>query len=132
MAVDEAARHQLYTSLESTLGPEPTSTLMSLLPPVGWADVATRQDLVAFRDGLRAEIADLRTELRTEIADLRTDLRTEITDVRVETAQLRSELKTDISQLRGEIHTSIRNAVFAMIGAMFTLAGLTWAATSLA
>lgn len=135
MAVDEAARHQLYTSLESTLGPEPTSTLMSLLPPVGWADVATRQDLVAFRDGLRAEIADLRTEVRTGIADsraeFRTELRTGLAEASVERANLRSELKSDIAQLRGEMHTSIRNAVFAMIGAMFTLAGLTWAATSL-
>ena len=56
MAVDEAARHQLYNSLESTLGPESTSTLMSLLPPVGWADVATKQDLGSLENALRAEL----------------------------------------------------------------------------
>lgn len=44
MPVEEAARHQLFDDLESALGPESTSPLMSLLPSVGWADVATRQD----------------------------------------------------------------------------------------
>lgn len=63
MAVDEAARHQLYTSLESTLGSEPTSTLMSLLPPVGGADVATKQDLAILEANLHRDIADLRTEV---------------------------------------------------------------------
>jgi hypothetical protein len=102
MAVDEAARHQLYTSLEAALGPEPTSTLMSLLPPVGWADVATKQDLIGLENALRVEMADLRTEIHKEIGGLRT-----------------------------EIHTTVRSALFSMIGAMFALAALTWAAVSL-
>ena len=45
MAVDERARHQLYLELEEVLGPERAATLMELLPPVGWADVATKHDL---------------------------------------------------------------------------------------
>jgi hypothetical protein len=124
MAVDEAARHQLYATLEATLGPESTSTLMSLLPPVGWADVATKQDLTSLENALRADMADLRTELRTGLADLRTELHTQI-------GGLRSELHTEIGGLRTELHTTVRNAVFSMIGAMFTLAALTWAAVSI-
>ena len=65
MAVDEAARHELYSRLEALLGQEPTSTLMSLLPPVGWADVATKDDLRMLGLEIRAEI----TTLRGEIAD---------------------------------------------------------------
>lgn len=72
MALDEAKRHELYTRLEELLGQQPTSTLMSLLPPVGWADVATKDDLRMLGLEIRAEISDVRTELaafRTDVAD---------------------------------------------------------------
>lgn len=131
MVVDEKARHELYAQLERTLGPEATETLMTLLPPVGWADVATRQDLDALghrldRDmaDLRTEMADLRTDLRTEMADLRTELHTEI-------GGLRTELHTGIGGLRADLATSQRHLLFAMLGAMFTLAGLAWGAITL-
>ena len=45
MTIDERQRHGLYQELEATLGPVHAATLMSMLPPVGWADVATKQDL---------------------------------------------------------------------------------------
>jgi len=45
MAIDERARHQLFRRLEEVLGPEEAEVLMQHLPPVGWADVATKQDL---------------------------------------------------------------------------------------
>jgi chaperonin cofactor prefoldin len=44
-AIDERARHELFVAVQDTLGPSHADTLMSLLPPVGWADVATKQDL---------------------------------------------------------------------------------------
>lgn len=55
MAVDERARHELYVWLEQAAGRERADTLMSLLPPVGWADVATKRDLDGLADRLRAE-----------------------------------------------------------------------------
>lgn len=112
MPVDEAARHQLYNALESTLGPEPTSTLMSLLPPVGWADVATKQDLSILENGLRAEMSDLRGELRSEIANLR------------------GELRVQGANLRAGMHRQTRDLTFRLIAAMFSLAGITWAAVT--
>ena len=45
MAISEEARHELYVALERKIGHEPATTLMEHLPPVGWADVATRRDL---------------------------------------------------------------------------------------
>lgn len=75
MAITEASRHQLHTRLKEVLGPEEATVLMEHLPPVGWADVATRRDL----DGLEArmdagfaagkqdlEILDSRLEARFE------------------------------------------------------------------
>jgi hypothetical protein len=45
MPVDERSRHALYLKLEKVLGSDEAGTLMEHLPPVGWADVATKRDL---------------------------------------------------------------------------------------
>jgi len=47
MAIDERARHRLFERLEAVLGTEEATILMEHLPPVGWADVATKRDLDA-------------------------------------------------------------------------------------
>lgn len=104
--VDEAARHRLYTRLAETLGEQPTSTLMSLLPPVGWAYVATKDDLRSLESSLRGEMAQLRSELRGEMGELR------------------GEVATDIAGLESRLTTALRQQLFAMIAAMVTIAGL--------
>ena len=78
MGITEATRHQMYTRLEEVLGVDDAATLMSHLPPVGWADVATRADLdrlaaqfQADLSGLRVEMADLRVELHREFGAFR-------------------------------------------------------------
>ena len=50
MALDERARHELFLRLEQVLGPERAETLMEMMPPVGWADVATKRDLDALEE----------------------------------------------------------------------------------
>ena len=45
MAVDERGRLQLADATKRAFGEEAGITLMELLPPVGWADVATKHDL---------------------------------------------------------------------------------------
>ncbi len=73
MAIDERARHQLYLKLEGVLGPDEASTLMEHLPPVGWADVATKHDLLELEQRV-----DLRFEARLQAA-LNTQTKTLIT-----------------------------------------------------
>lgn len=64
MAVSEESRHQLHNKLDEVLGPAEAATLMAHLPPVGWADVATKHDLAELerRIDLRFENVDLRFE----------------------------------------------------------------------
>ena len=47
MAVDERGRLQLADAAKRAFGDDAAITLMELLPPVGWADVATKHDLLA-------------------------------------------------------------------------------------
>lgn len=74
MAVDERARHELHSRLDEVLGTDVTTTLMGLLPPVGWADVATRRDLDALEARIEAslhrELGGLRSELNQQTRTL--------------------------------------------------------------
>jgi len=60
MAISEESRHHLYQRLENVLGPEEATVLMQHLPPVGWADVATKRDLDAMEErvGMRFDRVD--------------------------------------------------------------------------
>jgi len=74
MAVDERRRKALYDALEQRIGPEEATTLMELLPPVGWADVATKRDLDVLATELRAEMQALEGRLAQRIAEQTTSL----------------------------------------------------------
>jgi hypothetical protein len=62
MSVDERGRLQLAEAARRALGDEAGITLMELLPPVGWADVATKQDLTHLEAvmGARFDAVDAR------------------------------------------------------------------------
>jgi hypothetical protein len=64
-------RRRLYDALERSLGSDAAAVLMAHLPPVGWAELATRGDLAELRGELRGEMA----ELRGEFAELRGEVR---------------------------------------------------------
>lgn len=49
------------------IGSDPTDTLLSYLPPVGWADVATARDVQALGAEVRGEMAALAAEFRAEL-----------------------------------------------------------------
>ena len=84
MAISEQHRHALYQRLEEVLGVEEAATLMEHLPPVGWADVATKRDLDQqishLGEALRLEMRATAAELRAEMQEMRGELRAEIRD----------------------------------------------------
>ena len=59
IVIDEGARHRLYGRLDAVLGTEEASTLMAHLPPVGWADVATKRDVEILLTNLEMKLTAL-------------------------------------------------------------------------
>ena len=70
MSITEASRFQLRTAIGLILSEEAADTLMELLPPVGWADVATKTDLQHLRNELKSDINSLRNELKGDMLNL--------------------------------------------------------------
>jgi hypothetical protein len=57
MSVDEARRLLLHDAARTAWGAEAALVLMEMLPPTGWADVATVQQLDSRMDALRSDVA---------------------------------------------------------------------------
>ena len=113
MAITEKDRHELYRRLEEILGPDEANTLMEHLPPVGWADVATKDDLHQLESRLDTKIDNLDTRLSSRIDTLESDLHTEIAD------------------LKTELHSTLRTDAYLTMGAMAALVGLVSAVSTL-
>jgi len=100
MSITEASRFHLRTAIGLILSEEAADTLMELLPPVGWADVATKTDL----HYLNGDIQNLRNELKSDIDSLRNELKSDI-------QSLRNELKGDMLNLQLTIEVSVRKLI---------------------
>ena len=127
MALDERARHELFLRLEQMLGSESAETLMEMMPPVGWADVATKRDLDTLEERmhLRFELVDQRFEML--------DQRFETLDQRFETSEhkLMAAFRAELLAQSNVISAQTRTLVMANIGAMLTVATLAFGAARL-
>ena len=110
-------RRELFDLLEAGIGSRGAALLMTAIPPVGWHELATKNDLV----GLRGEMAELRGELKGEMAELRGEM-----------AELRGELKGEIAELRSEVRAQLPRLIAANIASMIGVAGLVLAAGAVA
>ena len=52
MAVTEQQRHQLFVWFEERMGQERATTMMELMPPTGFAELATKQGLAQLESSL--------------------------------------------------------------------------------
>ena len=135
MAIDDRSRHELFQRLDEVLGPEAAEVLMSHLPPVGWADVATKRDIDALeaRLNLRFEQVDARFEVVAERIEkveerLAGRLMGEIGGVRQDMAESTGSIRQEIGALQAEFANQTRQIMFAMIGLIFTAVLLTYTA----
>ncbi len=101
MSITEGQRHELHEGLVGAIGRERADTLMSMLPPVGWAEVATKADIAA----TKADIAATR-----EYVDLRLD----VTENRI-LAKLHEELRHQLWGILGGLWVSVIVAVLAAV-----------------
>jgi hypothetical protein len=78
MSIDEARRLLLHDAARTAWGAEAALVVMEMLPPTGWADVATRRDLDQLEARLEARsdhrFDQLEAELDHQIGALRLEL----------------------------------------------------------
>lgn len=68
MVISESSRHHLYEAARTgRWDDQAAEALMTLLPPVGWADVAQKRDLDVLAAQLRTEMGALRSDVRGEL-----------------------------------------------------------------
>ena len=115
MVLDERSRHQLYLRLEQVLGPEAATTLMEHLPPVGWADVATKHDLDALEQ---------RMDMRFTALEERVDLRLEALEHKL-LAAFRGELQTALTAQGRQMAITLAGTAGALSALAFAAARLT-------
>ena len=69
MAMTETQRTTLYDQLTGAIGQEAARTLMEQLPPSGWEQVATKDDLKASEARVCGELKEAEGRLSIQIAD---------------------------------------------------------------
>jgi cytochrome P450 len=104
MAVSEYERTQLFVWFEEHMGKERASTMMNLLPPVGWGDVATRRDLELLEDKLDNKIDRLVQRL---------DSRIDALEIRLDSMAATMATKQDLADLRAELQRTLVTWIFA-------------------
>lgn len=124
MAITEESRFRLYQRLKEAIGEDEATTLMEHLPPVGWADVATKRDIDELRTEMQHGFAAVRTELRTELQRVRADMGHQADANRL-------ALESLGNQLRVEFHRGARAQFFGLIAANATTVGLAVAVAQL-
>ena len=128
-------RRELFDLLEAWIGSRGAALLMSAIPPVGWNELATKNDLVGVRGEmaeLRGEMAELRGELKGDMAELRGEMAELRAELKGEMAELRAELKGEMSDLRVEVRSMLPKLAATNIASMIGVAGLVLAAGAVA
>ncbi len=116
MSIDERNRIALHEAARDSWGPEIAGTLMEMLPPGGWAEVATKSDLAVNAAALKSDIAALKAESATK-----SDLEVFASELRVEMAGLGATLERGLrTQLQWTFTMMIGLAAFVTAISGFT------------
>ena len=128
MVMTETQRTTLYSQLTDAIGQEAARTLMEQLSPMGWDQVATKEDVKASEKMLLREIRASETRvlgelkesegrLMIQIADSesRQGARIDETNTRIDGMNTRlDETNRELSELKGEVRTGFADLKLAM------------------
>lgn len=136
--IDERARHELYRAVEDLLGTDHADTLMSLLPPVGWADVATKDDLRQLEGRLDARFAQLESSLDARFSDVDarfTQFESQL-DARFSRVDARfADVDANAAQLESRVERALREQtrtlMLGLLGALVMMTSLCLGAVAL-
>ena len=123
MSVTENERNQLFAWLEEHMGKERAATMMNLLPPVGWGEVATKRDLDYALERLEAKVDAIAERLDTKVDAIAERLDTKIDGV-VDRMATRGDLDALRSDLQRTFITWILTAQATVIAAVVGLVAL--------
>lgn len=114
MDSNEDDRHRLHQRLDEVLGRDDANTLMEHLPPTGWANVATKDDVEHLRVAMTHHLDQLRAQMLHEF---------ELRDVRFERMEQRMDERFDSFRLemKADMERAFRMQTFAIVGLMFTM-----------
>lgn len=128
MASNEDDRYRLHQHLDEVLGRDDANTLMEHLPPTGWANVATKDDVEHLRVSMTHHLDQLRAQMlhEFELRDVRferIDLRFQQVDARFDRMEQRMDERFDSFRLemKADMERAFRMQTFALVGLMFTM-----------
>ena len=110
MASNEDDRYRLHQHLEEVLGRDDANTLMEHLPPTGWANVATKDDVEHLRVSTTHHLDQLRAQMVHEF---------ELRDVRFERIEQRFD--SFRLEMKADMERAFRMQTYAIVGLMFTM-----------
>ena len=112
MTISEQSRHQLYRRLEEVLGADEAAVLMEHLPPVGWADVATKRDIDGLAAATKRDIDGLAAATKRDIEGLAAATKRDIEGLAAATKRdidgLRQEMERQSERLSARLDRELR------------------------
>jgi CHASE3 domain sensor protein len=134
MTIDEGTRHHVHVMATRCMDERAADGLMDMLPPVGWADVATKHDLAELehRIDLRFDAVDARFDAvnsrfdavntRFEAVNSRFDqVNTRFDQVDARFDQLKAEL---IGELHRTLNAQTKTLFFSIITVLTGIAAI--------
>ena len=125
MAATQTQRAARYASLVDSMGEEAADTLMDQLPPSGWDQMATKEDLAGVELRLQAAFTAAIAEINTRFAETNTKLVETNARITETNAELRVEMHAGFAQAAKERAELIKSQAKQLYVIVATIAAAT-------